>query len=419
MTKFTHNFYLDIRKPLKSGLFSIKVNLYDVNLKKTTNFTIKRVGSTEVSSSKDDWASIWSDKNKYDNFGNVKGEKTVYGRKLEIRTILKVKEDNLDEIISRQDVLTSEDVKREFNAYTPPVTFTNDIYIALRQYKDKLDSQERFKYAKTIRTTLNNIKKFNNNRPFGFSSLTVDWCNDYDRARRKQGIAVSSIGIDMRNLRTVFNIAIKDNPTLKTIYPFGADRYIIPTGDSKNVGLSKDDLVKINNFSSDNVNLQKARDIFLFSYFAGGMNYKDLIQLKKGQTNYIRSKTKFTTKKEVKIPFELNDTQREIVSRYEGKGKYLFNFLKDNATEREIFEEQTNGLSSFDKQIKKLSKRLGIPKISYQWARHSFATNLRRADVPVEAIQESMGHTDKATTQKYIDSLYDENKENIKDALDL
>ena len=54
MSKFNHNFYLDIRKPLKSGKYSIKVNLYDSELKQTSSFTIKKVAGIEVSSSKKD-----------------------------------------------------------------------------------------------------------------------------------------------------------------------------------------------------------------------------------------------------------------------------------------------------------------------------------------------------------------------------
>ena len=71
MSKFNHNFYLDIRKPLKSGKYSIKVNLYDSELKQTSSFTIKKVAGIEVSSSKKDWEDIWINKNKKDSKGTI------------------------------------------------------------------------------------------------------------------------------------------------------------------------------------------------------------------------------------------------------------------------------------------------------------------------------------------------------------
>ena len=49
MSRFTFNFYLDIRKPQKSNRFAIMVNLYDVIAKKTSNFSIKKVNDLEIS----------------------------------------------------------------------------------------------------------------------------------------------------------------------------------------------------------------------------------------------------------------------------------------------------------------------------------------------------------------------------------
>ena len=71
------------------------------------------------------------------------------------------------------------------------------------------------------------------------------------------------------------------------------------------------------------------------------------------------------------------------------------------------------------KQFKKLAKELDLPeKLSYQWARHSFATNLTLAEgISERSIQESMGHTSITTTRNYIDSLVDEERDAIKDAL--
>ena len=77
MSKFNFNFYLDIREKLKSGLHSIKVNLYDKENKEAITFTIKKVKGLEISASKDDWLDIWENKNKKDSFGDVTGETTV------------------------------------------------------------------------------------------------------------------------------------------------------------------------------------------------------------------------------------------------------------------------------------------------------------------------------------------------------
>ena len=63
------------------------------------------------------------------------------------------------------------------------------------------------------------------------------------------------------------------------------------------------------------------RDYFIFSYYANGMNLKDIAKLKKGQTHWVRSKTEFTSKSEKRLDIDFNDEMLEIVSRHKGKGK--------------------------------------------------------------------------------------------------
>ena len=426
MSRFTFNFYNDIRKPLKSGLYSIKVNLRDNHTKENINFTIKRVEGIEVSCSKSDWQDIWVNKDKKNSFGDVIGETTVYGHKMTIRTMLKAKEDILNDIVSTEGIRSASAIKDAFNDYRLPTSFTDDVYKEFQRRIDELNVSGQFKTKLTYETALNNIRKHNCGRPFRFSDVNLFWLQGYERARKKEGVSIASIGFDTKNLRAIYNRVAKKDAYLKENYPFGKEKneYTIKTKASKNVGLRKPDLKKILDFSSENVYLQKARDIFIFSYYLGGFNWKDLILLtyKDIERGYfVRAKTEFTTNKEVQVPVRINTKeQKEIMERYKGKGKYVFNFLPDDATPLMIFKVQSNGISNFDKQIKKLAKELGInEELSYQWARHSFSTNLHKEGVSERAIQEAMGHTDIGTTRKYIDSLIDEESNEIDKALDL
>ena len=138
-SRFKFNFYLDIRKPLKSGLYSIKINLYDKAIKKHINFTIKRVDGIEISATEKDWIDIWKNKDKLDSFGTIVGEKTVYGRKFEIRTILKAKQDVLNELIMKQDLISLQEIKDAFYNHKTKETFD--------EYLNKIVSKTRAKKA--------------------------------------------------------------------------------------------------------------------------------------------------------------------------------------------------------------------------------------------------------------------------------
>ena len=433
--QYRFKFYLDTRRKLESNMFPIKVNLYDKKDKKQLIFKIPNVDGIEISASKKDWVDIWENRHKKNNFDEVTGENPVYGHKKTIRTILKAKEDILNELLVTEGIHSLEAIKEAFNNYTIPTKFTDNVYEEFIKKISELEQREQYKTAKSYSTTLKNISKHNGHydidkdlpnasKSFKFSDITKFWLSEYERVRTSKGVSKASIGIDTRYIRHLYNRVKKNDVYLIENYPFGADsdKYTVKTAKSKNQGLRQEDIKKLILFSSENYYLQRARDIFLFSYFFGGMNYKDLITLtpKDIENGYfVRKKTEFTTNEEVKIPISINDIQKEIVKRYKGRGKYLFNFLKDDATAYDIFKEQEYGIKNNWKQFKKLAKELELPeKLSYQWARHSFATNLTLAEgISERSIQESMGHTSITTTRNYIDSLVDEERDAIKDAL--
>ena len=418
--KFTYKFRLDGRRKFEDGTYPIKVNIHNAttNVNRDYSFYNK---SHSLKATKTDFESIWTNRFKYDNFGDVSGETTVHGKKLELRTKLKLAANKFDEIITRKNIQSHQDVLNAYLVYRESSQYSGNIKNAFEYYIENLEREGRYKTAKSFRTTLNNIIKhydgsFNDN--IQLIDIDKDWLNSFDRERRTQGIAAASVGVDTRNIRTVMNKNY-DETFKKLYYPFGKGKYQPPTSQAKNQGLEKKDLKKILNFKSNNTHLQEARDYFMFTYFAGGMNFKDIALLKKDQTSFIRSKTKFTSKNETKIELEFNQHQLDIIERNKGK-EYLFKIL-DGITDKKIIQKAIdNNISRIDKQLKKLAKGLDIKhSISLNWARHSFATNLFDDDVNLKAISEILGHTSLKTTEGYIDSLVDKNKSKIKDALDL
>ena len=421
--KYKFKFFLDTRFQLENGNYSVKVNLYSFELKTNSVFKINNVFSNngniiEVScKSKKEFDEVWINRFKKDSFGNETLETTVYGSKLEVRTILKVKQDILNEIIQRPDVLSFKDVKEAFKNYkVNKNTFVDDVYNGFDSHIKKLKDRDSHKTAKSLTSSKNNFRRYNKELGLRFTDITVDWLQTYSRIRR-QTVSVSTVAVDFRNLRTVFNQAIEKNPSLSAVYPFGRGKFQIPVGASKNVGLSKADLLKIKDFNSDNYYLQMARDYFMFSYYANGMNLKDIIKLKKGQKEYIRSKTEHTSKFEKRLDINYNQTQEEIISRHKGSGKYLFNVLDDEDNPEMIFKKTDLKASSVAAQLKNLAKALGLPpEFSFQWARHSYATNMEKAGINLKAVSESLGHTSVRTTESYLKSISNEDRDAINEA---
>ena len=416
MSRFTFNFYLDIRKPLKSNRFAITVNLYDVIAKKTSNFTIKKVNGLEISAQdKKEFESFWTDRHKKDSFGDIIGEKTVYGKKLELRTVLKVKEDLLNQIIENPDVHNYKDVKEAFKNYSiSKNVFNGNVYAGFDSKIKELAASGRYGSASQYKSTKNMIYKYMSGLELTFYHIDVDWLDSYYRARSKSA-SVSTVSLDLRNLKAIYNIAKEQDDRLIIKYPFGKGKYQIPEGSaSRNIGLSDVSLKKIQDFKSDNYYLQTARDYFMFSYYSNGLNLKDILLLEKGQETFTRAKSRNTAKKEVKMYAEHNEHQLDIISRHKGSGKYFFNVLNDDDDDLEIYTKTKATLRRVAKQLKNLAKELDLsPELSYQWARHSYATKMVKEGVNIKDISESMGHTNIKTTESYIKSLDQEGRKKI------
>jgi integrase len=414
-SRFKFKFRLDKRRKLDDGTYPIKVNIHTVSSNTNRDFSLS-TRLQKFNCSERDFKDIWTNRFKYDSFGDVSGETTVLGSKLELRTKLKVVYDRLIDVIERNDVHTYLDVKKALANYSPAKKKNTDfisIDLAFKNYINELEGRSRFKTATSYRTTYNNIKNFDPGLKY-LRYITTQWLKDFDRTRRNN-VSASTVGVDTRNIRAVWNA----NIDIKDAYPFGKGKYTPPTGQAKNQGLEIKDLKKILNFQTENLFHQEARDFFIFSYYAGGMNFKDIALLEKNQVEFIRAKTRFTAKKVVKVKLELNEHQLEIVSRRKGK-KYLFNLLDGITDPKEIQSKISNTVQRISQRLKEIAKLLDIDfPVSYNWARHSFATKLYESNVTMKSISESMGHTDVKTTMGYLDTLIDKEKSKIDDALNL
>jgi len=420
LSRFKFNFYLDIRKPLKSGLYSIKINLYDKAIRKHINFTIKRVTGIEVSSSEKDWIDIWKNKDKIDSFGEVKGETTVYGRKFEIRTILKAKQDILNELIMRDDIISLQEVKDGFYNHKAKEKFDDDLYEHLDnayKYQRKVES---YSYADGFITTKKNIKRYMNKKPLKLTQITKRWLDDYT-AKRKLTVSSSAVKKDLVNVRTVYNKAKADNDILKLKYPFGGVGYKMPKSKTKNQSLTKEQLILIKDFSSKNRYHQRARDMFLASFYMMGANLTDVARLEKNQKIYTRKKTKKTSGVKLRVS-EINDDMLDIIERNKGIGKYVFNILDDDMNEEKRLRRIRSETKKTTSYMKEVAKILNFPEdvnLMLMLARHSVATHLVLKGVSMKAVQEAYQHTTMRTTEGYVDTLIDKEKEQIDDALDL
>ena len=434
--RFKYTIVLDKRRKLQSGKYPIKVNIHSYADNKNHYVSIQPLftasGKIEIScENQKEFDSVWTNRHKKDSFGNEIGETTVYGNKLELRNALKIQNDRLTVLMEDNSLKSLAEVKdwiKNWDAKEDEVeTIISNLWVAFDDYIKKLNEDHRYKYATSMGSTIkkltefveieSNLQKLRIYRDvidLSITDIDVDFMNAFEAFMFKQGRSKSTIGVYARNIRTIWNKVYESHPK----YPFGKGGYVIPEGARKNQGLSKADVKKIVDFSSENEYLQTARDYFLFCFYNGGMNIKDVLHLKKGQKEFKRLKSIRTAKKEVIIPLVFNKITNDIIDRRTGKGSYLFDVIKDgdDAKTRQNKVDAMN--RSLRPQLHKLSDLLELEyKITPNWSRHSSTTILFENGVSLKAISEGLGHTTLKQTEGYIDTMIDKERHKIDKAL--
>ncbi len=258
--------------------------------------------------------------------------------------------------------------------------------------------------ARNYSRTLDSFMNFTGNRDLSFSAVDSNLVLDYEKWLFSRGLARNSTSFYMRNLRAVYNKAVKRNLTRQN-HPFedvytGVDRTGKRAVDER-VILS---LLKLDLMSSKSLAL--TRDLFVFSYCARGMSFVDIAFLKKsdissGTISYVRRKTG------QRLVIGIEPCIRRIIDRYSasGSGPYVFPVITSSDPETAYRQYQT-ALSYHNRKLKRLGEAIGENlSLSSYTARHTWATAARRHNVPISVISEGMGHSSEKTTRIYLAAL--------------
>ncbi|MEN7548760.1 site-specific integrase [Rapidithrix thailandica] len=150
------------------------------------------------------------------------------------------------------------------------------------------------------------------------------------------------------------------------------------------------------------------RNLFLFSYYCRGINFKDMAfltweNIREGRLIYIRRKTGDL------LNMELLPPALAILADYRtiAIGEHIFPILSDfHKTPQQIENQLKKVLKQMNDEMTELGKQIGLDfRITSYFARHTYATVMKRNKVSISMISEAMGHSNEKVTQAYLDSF--------------
>lgn len=238
-----------------------------------------------------------------------------------------------------------------------------------------------------------------------FMDITPQWLEGYEKWMRSRDLTITTIGINLRALRAVFNEAISNGETSADLYPFR--KYKIKTERKIKIPLTRQQVTRLKNYKSKIPARAKAVALWLFSYYCNGMNINDILSLQWKQVQgeylvYQRNKTRRTNTDVRSIVIPMRKEVKKIIDRYGNKsGRFVFPYLETTppAHRRRRVQFVTKNLNV---QLKKVAHELNIDKLNNSLARHTYSNTLLNAGINKEFIQYALGHTDMKTTENYL-----------------
>ena len=252
-----------------------------------------------------------------------------------------------------------------------------------------------------------------------FETITIEWLRRYEKFMLKDKNH-TTVGIHMRGLRAMMNEAKKAGLIKETQYPFGKDKYVIQTGESKKKALTLEQIGRVVSFTDGLETTDRYRDLWFFMYLCNGINCADLIKLQyknivDGEICFVRQKTELTTKTRKEIRAMITPEIQAILNKWGTPHKrsndFIFPYI-DGTESAEKRKKLTKDLTKrINKRMKIIGSAVGIDGISTYTARHSYATVLKRSGANIAYISESLGHNNLKTTESYLASFEKEERE--------
>ena len=234
--------------------------------------------------------------------------------------------------------------------------------------------------------------------------MTSEMMEMYQAWLWNRGVGQNTVAFYLRTLRTLYNKAVEAGQAppndifshVQTANVRTAKRAITIKEIRK---IEKLDLPR--GFSLD-----KARDLFLISFYLRGMAFVDMAFLKKtdlkcSMVSYNRRKT------HQNLNIEWMKPMQTIIDKYAEQTKdspYLLPILTGKESSPYTAYRKVEHNTNYN--LKKIGEMVGlkIPLTTYV-ARHTWASVALHMNIPIATISEGMGHNSFKTTQIYLQSL--------------
>lgn len=189
----------------------------------------------------------------------------------------------------------------------------------------------------------------------------------------------------LTRFKTVLNHMINEGVVAYNIHPFRG--FSMPSCKVRHIDQTIKVIRMIRDAVIDNIVIDRCRDVFMLSYYLGGMNVADMVRIDFSDMSEVSFERKKTENKKIgdkTISFSIVPEAHDLILKYRDKDGYL------------KFHKSPNQVSMLSSESVKLKKYFGIKNLMFYSARKSFAQHAYDLGVSIETIEYIIGHSMKS-----------------------
>lgn len=275
-------------------------------------------------------------------------------------------------------------------------------FYLLRYINAQIERKQELKkvgMAAAYKSTRSSLAKFIGRPDVRMSEVDLTFVRRYEDFLYSNGASGNTVSYYLRNLRSLYNQAVTDGYHPRGEYPFAKAQ----TRPAKTVkrALSRTDMQNLADLNLENEpELEFTRDLYLFSFYAQGMAFVDIVLLKKtdicnGVLTYSRHKSKQL------IRIVVTPQMQGVIDKYNTENEYLFPIISGEYASG--YQKYRLALGRINRHLKKIAvvADIKVPLTTYT-ARHTWATLARDYGVPISVISAGLGHTSEEMTRVYL-----------------
>ncbi|EIJ40776.1 site-specific recombinase XerD [Galbibacter orientalis DSM 19592] len=288
------------------------------------------------------------------------------------------------------------------------VANTMDFFSVADEYLQSLIDREKYNQYISQKGRIKKLQLFVGNSKLNFKEITVPFLKKYETfLLHGQKKSPRTVVNHLIVIRTIYNRAIADEIVSRDFYPFGKGKIQLKFPQSEKIGLSIEEVKKLEAADFLAPAQKHAVNLWLFSFYFAGIRIGDLLLLKwsdfkDGRLYYRMSKNKKYDS--LKIPEkayaileyyknEMGVNKRALV--FPDIGEVNLNDKKHIAVRVKTITRNLN------RRLKLAAETLKINKnISMHIARHTFG-NISGDKIPIQMLQKLYRHSSVTTTINY------------------